>query len=506
LFSPNSRTIATGEKNLAMALRSMPGGNEILRFQAHTDDMDPQAFSPDGKLLVAKCGDGSLALLDVQSGKEFAQLVVFKDGEWIVITPEGYYDSSTNGYKYINVTIGLEVFDIDQFFQDFYRPGLFADVLKGRDYKKQGVNLASKLRSSRPPEVKIQSPSVGHRFTTRNVEVVIQCTDKGGGIQDVRLYHNDKRVREETRGVKVVTADFTKTYQVALVEGENRLRATAFSKGRIESKSHEILIFLSGGGGRSTSHIFVIGIDKYKNKKYNLNYARADALAVRALIQEKSGSLFENIQVYELFDEEATSDNIKTTFQQITSVSGPQDVFTFFYAGHGVMLTDQEGEEQFYLAPYEVTSLYSERRIHKSGISGQQLVEFSRDIPATKQLYIIDACQAGSISDAFALRGAAEEKALAQLARSAGVHVVASTGSEQFATEFKELGHGLFTYALIQAVEGAADGAPEDGKITVRELNAYLEDMIPELSEKFKGQPQFPVVFSKGQDFPVVVK
>ena len=153
-----------------------------------------------------------------------------------------------------------------------------------------------------------------------------------------------------------------------------------------------------------------------------------------------------------------------------------------------------------------MTSLYSEEKIHASGISSRQLVDFSRQIPARKQLFIIDACQAGSVSDAFTLRGAAEEKALAQLARSAGVHVVASTGSEQFAAEFSELGHGLFTHALIQAVQGAADGAPKDGRVTVREINAYLENVIPDLSEKYRGQPQYPVVFSKGQDFPVVVE
>ena len=84
--------------------------------------------------------------------------------------------------------------------------------------------------------------------------------------------------------------------------------------------------------------------------------------------------------------------------------------------------------------------------------------------------------------------------------------MVASTGSEQFAAEFQELGHGLFTYALIEAIGGAADGSPKDGRITIREINAYLENVIPELSEKYRGQPQYPVVFSKGQDFPVVVE
>src|SRR5690606_5802883 len=98
------------------------------------------------------------------------------------------------------------------------------------------------------------------------------------------------------------------------------------------------------------------------------------------------------------------------------------------------------------------------------------------------------------------------EKALAQLSRSAGVHVMASAGSEQFASEFKELGHGLFTYTLLEALNGQADGAPRDGSISVFELKSYLDAKVPVYSEKHKGKPQYPFTFSIGQDFPVLMR
>ena len=117
----------------------------------------------------------------------------------------------------------------------------------------------------------------------------------------------------------------------------------------------------------------------------------------------------------------------------------------------------------------------------------------------------MDACQSGGSVELLAARGAAEEKAIAQLSRSAGIHVMASAGSEQFATEFAELGHGLFTYLLIKALEGDADGAPKDGKVTIYELKSYLDDQVPEMTRKLKGKPQYPYTFSRGQDFPVVI-
>jgi len=134
------------------------------------------------------------------------------------------------------------------------------------------------------------------------------------------------------------------------------------------------------------------------------------------------------------------------------------------------------------------------------------LQEKFKNIHALKQLIVMDACQSGGSVELLATRGAAEEKAIAQLSRSAGIHVMASAGSEQFATEFAELGHGLFTYLLIKALEGDADGAPKDGKVTIYELKSYLDDQVPEMTRKLKGKPQYPFTFSRGQDFPIVVE
>ncbi len=106
-----------------------------------------------------------------------------------------------------------------------------------------------------------------------------------------------------------------------------------------------------------------------------------------------------------------------------------------------------------------------------------------------------------------ALRGVPEEKAILQLARSVGIIILAATGTEQVAAEFTKLGHGAFTYALLEGLSGKADGGSSpDGKITVKELEAFLNDMVPELTRQYRGTPQFPNSYSRGQDFPLGVK
>ncbi len=207
------------------------------------------------------------------------------------------------------------------------------------------------------------------------------------------------------------------------------------------------------------------------------------------------------MKVYSVSDEQATQQGILTALEEVKKQAQPQDVFIYYYAGHGVM--DDRG--QFYLVPHEVTQLYGNwDALAKQGISATTLRQYAAEIRAQKQLFILDACQsAGALQQGGATRGAAEERAIAQLARATGTHWLTASGSEQFASEFAQLGHGTFTYALLEALNGKADNG--DRRITVKEIDAYLQTVVPELTAKYKGTPQYPASFSFGNDFPVSI-
>ncbi len=55
------------------------------------------------------------------------------------------------------------------------------------------------------------------------------------------------------------------------------------------------------------------------------------------------------------------------------------------------------------------------------------------EIKASKQAMFVDACNSGAFAAQFAMRGAAEENALAKLSRASGSVIYASTTKEQFA-------------------------------------------------------------------------
>lgn len=129
-------------------------------------------------------------------------------------------------------------------------------------------------------------------------------------------------------------------------------------------------------------------------------------------------------------------------------------------------------------------------------------MRLARDnIKAQKILVLLDACKSGSVLVAF--RGFEDRKALSQLSRATGVHVIAASTKDQFAAEVKDLGHGVFTYTLLEGLKGKAAAGSEI--VTVRKLMGYIEEQLPDITKKYKQEAQCPVVDSKGMDFPLVI-
>ena len=247
--------------------------------------------------------------------------------------------------------------------------------------------------------------------------------------------------------------------------------------------------------------LIAVGVGKYKNVGYNLQYAKPDAEAFVHLVQRKAHKLYRSIEVFTYHDSAATGEALTGALSRVRKQAKPDDVFMFYYSGHGI--ADDSGT--FWFVTHDVLQMHSYEELPGVALSFRVLQQLSKKIRARKQLIVIDACQAGAAVELASARGAAEEKALAQLARATGTFVLGSTQKEQQATELQRLGHGVFTYALLKGLEGAADGSPNDGKVTVLELSSYVVDAVPILADKLTGTKQFPNAFNYGDDFPVVL-
>ncbi|MBN1187987.1 MAG: caspase family protein [Bacteroidales bacterium] len=464
----------------------------------------------DNKIATAS-SDNTIRIWNYHSGELLLTFMGTINQEWICWSPQGYFACSSGGSELfgwqINKTLEEfpEFYPAENLFDEFYRPEIIKEIYNTSSIPERTERQVEEVLQG-VPEVEIISPVTNIKTVDKTIEIKIKITDMGGGINEVRVYHNDKVFDVSQRGANVVMEKDrvqNLTYIIPLVSGENHIKITAFNDQRTEAIPKEISIVYEGDKPSSNLYMLIIGINQYKKPQLQLNYALADAMAYKSMIEENSKLLFKTTDIRFIKDEEASRERIIREFNLLQEIVKPEDVFVFYYAGHGVMSESEVPE--FYIIPYDVIKLYDPDELAEKAISASELKSFSQKLSAQKQVYLFDACQSGGLSETLASRGAAEERAIAQLARSTGTFWLTATNSDQFASEFKDLGHGLFTYAILQGLNGEADGKNNDRKITVKELSSYLDDKIPELSMKYRGAYQYPNVYGWGMDFPLVL-
>jgi hypothetical protein len=344
--------------------------------------------------------------------------------------------------------------------------------------------------------VAILSPLPGRQFDSEALEVKIVAEDMGGGIDEVLLYQNGK-ILPPGASAKIRKDGSTQEhlFRVKLIEGANQLKVVALSRDRIESNPMEITVTLRGAEKESDLHLVVVGINRYKNAALNLTYAETDAKGVQGFFQSADvKKLFKNVHVYSLMSEQATGQKIKGLFAEVGRKAQPQDTLLVYLAGHG----DTVGEE-WYFIPHDVVSPEIEGDLKKGGISNGAISEAIKQCRAQKVFVMIDACKSGKLI--LAMRSTEARKALVQLARSTGTYIVSASTDQQYAAEIKALGHGVFTYTLLEGLKGAGGTK----KVTVEGLIHYVKEKLPELTEKHRGQAQYPVSWGSGMDFPLAL-
>jgi len=502
VYSSNGKYIFTGSSDGTIKMWNADTGKEIKTFKGHKSAVTSIQLTPDNQSLVSCSIEGVIKVWEIINAREIYTYYQLSRNNWFVKSRGGFFDGNIGAKKYIYYVKGMKTYHVNQFFEDFYRPGLLQNAYQTKGLINDNMNLEDYLKKSPPPSLKFKTFFNDSANKQDVVEIDFQLIDNGGGIDEIKVMQNGKRIikdfskrRSIKRGRK-----YNEKMQILLVPGENKIQISAFSKGRIESSIIDQTIFFESNKNLPNCYVLTVGIDKYKNESLNLNYAKADAKAFSNTIKKRSRALFNKMIFYNLYDKNADKNKIINAVEEIAKNAKPEDVFIFYYAGHGSMLGSD-----FYFIPTNCIRLYDTEELKEKAIIASYMQENFNKINALKQIMILDACQSGGATQVLGRRGAGREKAIAQLSRSTGIHVLASAGSEQFAVEFKSLGHGLFTYILLDALNGSADGSPLDGKITVYELKSYLDDQVPEYTKRFKGERQYPQSYSGGNDFPITI-
>ena len=459
----------------------------------------------------------------------FVNLFVSNDSEWISWVPTGYFNCSSAGGQYFGWHINRGVrqladfYTAEQYFEILYRPKvLMRSVNESKRVnvilQDEGEQLFDLGKLERPSaaffnlsEATIGEHKIldyqdgGYQTKTKSINLEVDLYNGGGGLKELNIYQNNKLIiTDQELGQVAVGRTMKKSFDVNLTNGQNEFKVIVKNSQKIESRPNEIHILYNGDVVASSDlFILAVGINEYKNPVYNLNYAQPDAKSFVQKISERSGKIFRNVRKLEIYDKDATKDNIQRAFKSIVTQAKPEDVFVFYYAGHGTL--DEDNNDEYYLVPTDITKLYGDpAQLQAKGISATGLKGMLAELKPQKQLILMDACHSGGAINTIKTRApASEEKAIVQLARASGVVMIASSGTQQYASEFEVLKHGVFTYTLLEALDGKAGRI--DNRIMVGALKSYMELRVPELAEEYGGQAQYPTGYTQGNDFPIGV-
>jgi WD40 repeat protein len=470
---------------------------------------------PSGKVLVGADRAKTLGIWDRHTGERLGTLYALQEGEWLLITPSGWFDGSPRGWGKVawrDPNGGLGTLPSEAFFNEFYHPGLLAELLEGRV---PAPPRAISQVDRRQPTVLLSTDALTVSQRTATVHLDLSEAAPGAGLRDARLFRNGTLVKSWHGDQALQDGHVKYDTDVPLVAGDNRLVAYAFNRDNVKSSDAVVNIQCTEPKRLGIAYILAIGVDQYSNPEFNLKYASSDAdHLAQALVQSENalGDYSRVVQV-NLLDQDATKANILLALSILSARAGdrgqaanvpqiaslkpvqPEDMVAVYFAGHGLAWGDH-----FYLIPHDLGYQGSREALSGSletvlgnGISDLDLQKAFDPMDAAHILLIIDACNSGKLLDAEdERRGPMNNKGLAQLAYEKGMYVLTAAQAYQAALESSRLGYGYLTYALTE--EGlktpVADTRPIDGQVSVVEWFEYASRRVPQLQSEALNQSQ----------------
>ncbi len=510
-FSRDGRLALTGSLDFTARLWETESGREVQRFQGHSSGLSSVEFSSDGRFVLTGSWDNTARLWEASTGIELARLVIFRDGSWAAVDPQGRFDAANGGdVEGLHWVVGLEAIALSQLKERYYEPGLLA--------KKLGINpepvrnvtafTAPKLY----PEVALAPPS------PNDPTLRIKLSDRGGGIGKVVVTLNGKEMQADARGL--TPEPDARTLQLGvplaghpfLIPGaRNVIEVRAYNaEGYLASRGLEVVYEAPGTttAERPTLWALVAGISDYTGDKLDLRYAAKDAQDMARALTLGARRLFgaERVRLFLLSTAQAegarppTKTEFRRAYKEMEAAK-PWDILVVYLAGHGLAFDDN----YYYLTQEARSGDLADPEVRRqAAISTEELTRWITKTPATKQVMLLDTCQAGAFEAKLADKrdiSSDQVRALDRLKDRTGFHVLMGSAADAVSYEATRFEQGLLTYALLQGMKGAA--LREGEFVDVSPLLQHAADAVPELAGHVGGIQRPRIAAPRGTSFDI---
>jgi hypothetical protein len=292
------------------------------------------------------------------------------------------------------------------------------------------------------------------------------------------------------------------TFTFALASGLNRVSFRAVNLWHRPGKTVTVEAQRPALYPDARLHILAVGIDAYPNATSRLAYASSDAARLAETLHRHGAPLYGNVRETVLQGEQASRPAIRNRIRGMIPELKKEDLFVFFFAGHGVL---GRKEQSLLLFPAGTNPEKRSEQAPDICLPVDTLAAWM-DGMTSSRLVLIDACFSGNGMDAWNRDMMTIESGVETASSTA---VLAAAGPDEYAREAGRLQQGVFTRAMIEALQGR--GAPSnrrghDKLLQLRELADYVQWRVPVLCDSLRLPRQTPHVLMPDTGFPVIAR
>jgi hypothetical protein len=374
----------------------------------------------------------------------------------------------------------------------------------------------SQVHASYVPQVRAEVQEHGLGLTLANA---------GGGIGRTSVLVNGKEIAADVRGPKPdaktarVQIDVPIPQELLLPGGQNFATVVARNGEGYLSRSVRVLLPAPVATRPDSVALWAIvgGVSEYASAGLRLKYAAKDARDMARALELGAKRLFGAERVHLTLlsssEEAGSSAPTKANFRRAFAAARKArstDVLVVYLAGHGVTIGGSSDTYCYLTAEARSRSgagdveLADPRVRERCAITSEELVEWTRLVPANKQVLILDACAAGATAARLVeSRGvsSSQVRAIDRLKDRTGFHVLMGCAADAVSYEATRYGQGVLTYALLEAMKGAR--LREGEYVDVSGLFNYARDRVPQLAREIGGVQRPWIAAPAGESFDI---
>lgn len=450
----------------------------------------------------------------------------------IIFTPDLKYLSQGNLSKVLRFTRGLYSYPLEQFDLRLNRPDI---VLERLGAPKEAIETARSLREKRLKRMGVTEEMLKPDFHLPELQIVgdvpattakdqldlqIKTTDDKYPLDRLRVYVNNVPVNgrdgELLRDQK--TQSLEKTIPIQLAAGRNKIQVSVLNSAGAESLYANAEVNCTAERPKPKLFAVALGVSQYDRPEWCLKYAAKDATDLIGKLKEKAGSSYSEVKPLLLTDKEVTKESA-AKIKEFLSAATIDDTVVIFMAGHGLL----DDKYDYYFGTTDIDPAKPSER----GMPYEAIDTILAEVPSLKKALLMDTCHAGELDDdekkelaasdgkgapvgpdsplagkvamrsigtrgmqVKAIEGAKGKSdwyeklqdMFVDLRRGSGATVISSSQGAEYAFESSEQSNGLFTYALMEALDGKAT-PNNDGQITISSVGDYVKKRVQDLTK-----------------------